>query len=101
MKQKDIALIIVIAFISAIFSLVLAKTFMGGSKSRSTQVEVVNTITSDFLPTRTRTNPDSPDNKEYNEKYGKYFNEKSYNWTQVIEIGGDNNPNPTPFNQNP
>lgn len=101
MKQKDIALIIVIAFISAVLSLFLAKTFMGGSKSRSTPVEVVNTITADFLPTRNKTNPDSTDNKEYNEKYGKYFNEKSYNWTQVIQIGDDSNPNPTPFNQNP
>lgn len=79
MKQKDIALIIIIVFISAIISIFVSKALIVPQKNRQQKVEVVGAITSDF-PT--------PDNK--------YFNQSSVDPTQLIIIG--NNSNPQPFN---
>ncbi len=79
MKQKDIALIIVIAFISGVLSLFLSKLLITTPKNRSAQVTIVERITTDF-PT-----PDQ-----------KYFNDKSFDPTSIIRVG--DNSNPKPFN---
>jgi hypothetical protein len=79
MKQKDIVLIIVVIFISAVFSIVLSGAIISNPKSRSQKVEVVEKISSEFP---------SPN--------AKYFNDKSIDPTQLIRIG--DNTNTTPFN---
>lgn len=79
MKQKDIAIILVIAFISAVLSIFASKAIITAPKNRQQKVEVVAPITPDF-PT--------PDNK--------YFNSSAVDPTQIITIG--NNTNPKPFN---
>jgi hypothetical protein len=77
MKQKDIALIIVIVFLSGVISFVLSGMLFGKPADRQQTAEVVDVITSDFsLPS------------------DKYFNANSINPTQLIEIGNTNNPNP-------
>jgi hypothetical protein len=77
MKQKDIALILVIAFFGAILALVFSNLIFGSSQSRQQEVEVVEPISADF-PT-----PDQ-----------RYFNSKSINPTQLIEIGNNHNTDP-------
>lgn len=79
MKQKDIALIVVVAIVSAAVALVLSN-FLFGSPERSQQkAEVVDPITADFP---------SPDQR--------FFNSNSVDPTQTITIG--NQSNQTPFN---
>lgn len=77
MKQKDIALILVMVFISAVISFVLSGQIFGSPKNREQKAEVVEAITPEF--------PAPP---------GKYFNANSINPTQLITIGGNTNPNP-------
>lgn len=77
MKQKDIALIIVIVAISGIVSFLASGWIFAKPADRQQKAEVVDIITSDFPL------PDS-----------KYFNNNSVDPTQLIEIGGSNNPNP-------
>ena len=72
MKQKDIALIIIIVFVSGMLSFFASRYLLVPSDVRTAQVEVVEPITSDF------TEPDK-----------RYFNEKSINPTETIEIGGN------------
>lgn len=79
MKQKDWALIIVIVFISAVFSFVISGLVIKTPKKGTQKIEVVEKISSDFL---------QPDKK--------YFNSSSVDPTQVIHIG--DNTNTTPFN---
>lgn len=79
MKQKDITLILVVIFISAILSFGISSVFITSPKRRAVKVEVVESIKRDFPP------PDE-----------KYFNQQSINPTQLITIGKD--ANPTPFN---
>ncbi len=82
MKQKDIALIVVIVIVSGVLSLVLSNWVIGSPKSKPQEVEVVEAISASFpLP-----QPDDP-----------YFNDQSKNFTQIITIG--DNPNPEPFKQ--
>lgn len=77
MKQKDVALIIVIAFISAIVSFVVSNKLFVTPSNRQQQVEVVDPIDSSFqTPSK------------------KYFNNNSINPTQEPQIGTDNNQNP-------
>lgn len=77
MKQKDVALIIVVVFVSGVLSFVVSDVFFGKPADRQQKAEVVDVITSDFsLPS------------------GKYFNANSIDPTQLIEIGETNNPNP-------
>lgn len=78
MKQKDIALIILVSFVSAIASFFISNALFTSPRNRQQQVEVVEKITADF--------PD-PD--------PKYFNTNAINPTQLIEIGED--PNLQPF----
>jgi hypothetical protein len=77
MKQKDIALILVIVFISAAISLVVSNMLFASPKNRQEQVEVVQPITSDFPKTD-----------------AKYFNDKAFNPTRTITIGQNNNTDP-------
>ncbi len=80
MKQKDIALIIVIAFISGVVSFVLSNKLFVTPSNRQQQVEVVDPINASFnLPSK------------------KYFNSSSINPTQTPTINGNNN-NQNPFN---
>lgn len=77
MKQKDVAFIIVIVFISAVVSLVVSRLLFSAPQSQQQQAEVVPAITANF-PT-----PDS-----------RYFNSNSIDPTQLIQIGNNNNTNP-------
>lgn len=77
MKQKDIAIIIVIVFISAIASLFVSKAIFAPPKNRQQQVEVVLPITADFPQ------PDS-----------RYFNSTAYDPTKLITISQSNNTDP-------
>lgn len=76
MKQKDVALIIMIIGISAIVSLGLSKFLIKIPDDRNQTAEVVEPITAEF---------ELPDQR--------YFNAESYNPTQLIEIK-DNNTKP-------
>jgi hypothetical protein len=77
-KQKDIALIIVIVFVSGVLSFFVSNKFISSPK-HDLKAAGVEPITSDF-----------------NEPSNAYFNEKSVNPTQLIRI--DNNANQSPFN---
>lgn len=77
MKQKDITLIIVAVFISAVLSLLLSKLIFSSPQNRQQQVEVVQPITAEF------SKPDT-----------KYFNEKAFDPTKQITIGKNTNPDP-------
>lgn len=79
MKQKDIALIIVIAFISGVLSFFISTKIFTTPENRQQSVEVVDPIASqmDVLDIR-------------------YFNENSINPTQNSQLGSDTNQ--TPFN---
>lgn len=77
MKQKDIALIAVIAIVSGVVSFLVSGWIFAKPADRAQKVEVVDVITSDFPL------PDS-----------KYFNASAVDPTQLIEIGDTNNPNP-------
>jgi hypothetical protein len=77
MKQKDVALIVIIVFISAIVSLFASKAIFASPKNRQQQVEVVQPITADFPQ------PNS-----------QYFNSQSNDPTQLITIGQSSNTNP-------
>lgn len=77
MKQKDIALIIVIVFISAVVSFFVSGKIFSSPKDRQQKAEVVNPITAD-LP-----KPDT-----------RFFNDHSFDPTRVIVLGQNANPNP-------
>ncbi|HZM64562.1 MAG TPA: hypothetical protein VFB59_05500 [Candidatus Saccharimonadales bacterium] len=77
MKQKDIALILVMVFISGVLSFVISGQIFGSPKNREQKAEVVESITAEFPPPP-----------------AKYFNGRSINPTQLITIGGGTNPNP-------
>jgi hypothetical protein len=77
MKQKDIALIAVIAVVSGVASLIISGKVFVTPENREQKVEVVDVISADF----DKVDP-------------QYFNPQSINPAQVIEIGDNNNPNP-------
>lgn len=77
MKQKDIALIIVIVAISGIVSFLISGRLFASPSDRQQTAEVVDTLTSDF------NTPDS-----------KYFNTNAIDPSPVIQIGNNNNQNP-------
>lgn len=78
MKQKDIALIVIIVFVSAVISFFVSNAIFGSPKTRQQQVEVVQPITADFPK------PDP-----------RYFNNQAFDPTRIITI--DQNANPNPF----
>jgi hypothetical protein len=77
MKQKDIALILVLVFVSGVVSFLLSGWIFARPADRKQKSEIVDVITSDF------SQPDS-----------KFFNSNSIDPTQLIQIGNSNNPNP-------
>lgn len=77
MKQKDMALIMIIVFFSAIISLFVSKAIFASPKNRQQQVEVIQPITADFPQPDTR-----------------YFNDKAFDPTQLITIGQNANKDP-------
>jgi hypothetical protein len=77
MKQKDIALIAVIIFISAIVSYFVSNALFGSPKSRQLEYSTVQEITTDFPPANTA-----------------YFNREAFDPTQAITIGQNTNPDP-------
>lgn len=82
MKQKDLVLILVMAFIATVIALIASRLIFSSPKDRQQTAEVVDVIRPEFL---------APSQK--------YFNANSVNPTQQIEIGGTSNPNP--FNPKP
>lgn len=76
MKQKDIALIIVSAFISAVFAVVLSKFVIAPPQNQHQRVEVVDKISPDFK---------TPD---------KLFTSDSINPTRTITVKPGDNTNP-------
>ena len=77
MKQKDVALIIVIAFISAVVSFLVSNKLFVTPSNRQQQVEVVDPINDSFQ---------SPDKK--------YFNANSVDPAPTSQVGTDTNQNP-------
>lgn len=80
MKQKDVALILVISFISAMLSFFVSNFLFSSNGNRQMKSDVVTAITTDFT-----------------EPSKKYFNDNSINPTQIIRIG--DNTNQQPLNQ--
>jgi hypothetical protein len=78
MKQKDIALILVIVFVSGILSFFISNKFISPPKHDLEAAKV------------------EPITYEFHEPSTKYFNDKSINPTQLIRI--NNNSNENPFN---
>jgi hypothetical protein len=79
-KSKDIPLLLVIGFISAVLSVLISNNFIATEEKRSQEVEVVQPIVVDFP---------EPDEA--------FFNKDSVNSTQLIKIG--EGANQSPFNQ--
>jgi hypothetical protein len=77
MKQKDLALVILIAGLAGFFSFFITRTFIVKPASQQQKAEVVEAISSEFI---------LPDKQ--------FFNEKSINPTKLIEIGGGQNQQP-------
>lgn len=77
MKSKDIALIAVIAIISGAISIFLSNTLFTSPDSRSTEVEVVTPLQSEFV------RPPQ-----------QFYNNESINPTQTIQISPGQNPKP-------
>lgn len=77
MKQKDLALIVIIVIFSAVISLIVSNAIFASPKNRQQQVEVIQPITTDF-PT--------PDNH--------YFNNQAFDPTEPITIQQNSNADP-------
>lgn len=77
MKQKDVALIIVVAFISGIISVLISGKVFSKPANLKAEVDVVDPISANFPPIDQR-----------------YFNKNSINPTQLIQIGNQNNQQP-------
>lgn len=76
MKQKDIATIVLVSGLAAVFAFVIGNVVLGGT-DRRTDVETVQAINSNFP---------LPDDR--------FFNELSLNPTKTIQIGDTTNPDP-------
>ena len=77
MKQKDIALIIVIVFISGIVSFFMSGKIFVTPENRQQKVQTVDVIESTFQ-----------------KPSEKYFNKDSIDPAQLVRIGNNNNQNP-------
>lgn len=77
MKQKDVALIIIIAAISGSISFAASHFLFASPQNHEQQVAVVDPITTDF------TTPDT-----------KFFNAQSIDPAKLIQVGSNNNTNP-------
>jgi hypothetical protein len=76
-KQKDVALIIVIAFISAVASFIVSGRVFVAPANRQQKVEVVDKV-----------------NPSFQAPAQKYFNSNSIDPTQNPSVGTSNNQNP-------
>lgn len=81
MKQKDIAIIIVVAGFSTIIAFVLGNMVFATPANRQAEVKVLDSISSTF--------PVADD---------RYFNNAAIDPTQTVQIG--NSSNTQPFNAN-
>lgn len=84
MKQKDIAVLMVVVFVSIVVSIFASKMLFSSPKNREQQVPVVPAISANFpVPS------------------SQFFNSQSVDPTQLIQIGNSTNPQPfnTPTNQ--
>lgn len=77
MKQKDIAMITIIVFISAIISVFVSNAIFASPSKRQQSVEVVQPLTASF-PTKTN---------------AQYF-KNGFDPTELIQISPNNNTNP-------
>lgn len=77
MKQKDIAVIIAVAFFAAVISLLLTQTLFVSKDKKELTAQKVQPLSSEF---------NQPDNT--------VFNENAINPTQLIQIGDSNNSQP-------
>lgn len=77
MKQKDIALIVFVAGISAVASYAISHLIFAAPANRQQQVSVVSPINTSFA---------TPDQK--------FFNNQSIDPAELIEVGSSNNTNP-------
>ncbi|MDQ3158668.1 MAG: hypothetical protein M3P98_00835 [bacterium] len=77
MKQKDIAVIVAIVFLSGVLSYVVSNQLFSVPTDQSADVEVVEPITAEF------SEPDK-----------RYYNKDSVNPTEPIQIGKDQNQQP-------
>ena len=77
MKQKDVALIIIIAAISGAVSFAASHFLFAAPRDREQKVAVVDVITTEF------TIPDT-----------KFFNNQSIDPAKLIEVQNSNNSNP-------
>jgi len=89
MKQKDLLLIGMVAFIAAILSFVLSDALFGSPKKNPIKVPVVQPISSNF-----------PDVKN-DQSYKSFFNSQALDPTQLIQIGNNNNTAPFQNSTNP
>ncbi len=77
MKQKDIAIIIAVMAVSGLLSFFVGRFLFATPEDRQMKAEVVDRISTDFVQ------PSS-----------KYYNDKSINPTQPIQIGDGSNNSP-------
>ncbi len=77
MKQKDIALIIIVVFVGGLFSIIMTKTVFVSSSSKQQTAQKIEPITSEF--------------KEADKAV---FNQDSINPTKLIRIGDESNTSP-------
>lgn len=77
MKQSDIALIVLVAGVSAIMSFIISGAVITNDSNRSQPVEKVNAITSDFSSVDTTV-----------------FNQNAINPTRIITVDSETNNNP-------
>ena len=80
MKQKEVMVVGAVAFVAAILSFVLSGALFGSPKKNPIKVPEVTKISSSFPLPQTDSN------------YKVFFNDKALNPTQLIEIGGVQNP---------
>lgn len=80
MKQKDLAMIIMVVFISGLFSFFISRAIFAKPQDKKQSAEIVEPIVTDF-----------------SQPSEKYFNTNSINPTYLIQIG--NNSNQQPFNE--
>jgi len=80
MKQKDIAMILIVVFVAGIASFFISKLLFTGGTNRNLEVEIVQPITAEFDPG--------------DERYAKFFNEQALNPTSLIRIGDTDNKKP-------
>lgn len=79
MKQKDIAVVLAVAFVSALLAFLLSSRIFVTPENRQQKVEVVDVI-----------------NPEFEQPSAAYFNDQSINPARASQLGGTTNQ--TPFN---